>query len=207
VGVDPKARCVVACLGESADGYEGDGLAPILDRARFACPELVSVGADQGYAAERVWKDARRRGLTAFIPPQRTMLPPPTREPRTEAEREAQAARARSKSETGIWAHKRRMADAEGVISELKLRHGLDRARCRGTPLFHVQLLLGCTAINLKRLATHMPASASGAGAAPAATAAAPTTASSAHPAPRSTRPASPPSLISMPWTIAVCLN
>jgi hypothetical protein len=40
-------------------------------------------------------------------------------------------------SEAGIWAHKRRMADAEGVISELKLRHGLDRARCRrGTPLF-----------------------------------------------------------------------
>ena len=46
VAVDPKARCVVACLGEGADGYEGDGLAPILDRARFACPELASVGAD-----------------------------------------------------------------------------------------------------------------------------------------------------------------
>jgi hypothetical protein len=39
VAVDPKARCVVACLGEEADGYEGDGPDPLLDRARFACPE------------------------------------------------------------------------------------------------------------------------------------------------------------------------
>src|SRR5712691_6217210 len=36
VAVDPKARCVVACLGEEADGYEGDALDPILDRARFS---------------------------------------------------------------------------------------------------------------------------------------------------------------------------
>jgi hypothetical protein len=47
------------------------------------------------------------------------------------------------------------MADAEGVVGELKNRHGLDRARSRGTPLFHVQLLLGCSALNMKRLATH----------------------------------------------------
>jgi transposase len=58
VAVDPKARCVVACLGEQADGYEGDGLDPILDRARFACPELASVAADSGFAAERVWRGA-----------------------------------------------------------------------------------------------------------------------------------------------------
>ena len=45
IAIDPKARCVVACLGETADGYDGDALVPILQRARFACPELVSVGA------------------------------------------------------------------------------------------------------------------------------------------------------------------
>src|SRR5437870_2717771 len=39
VGVDPKARCIVSCLGERAEGYEGDGLAPILDRARFVVPD------------------------------------------------------------------------------------------------------------------------------------------------------------------------
>ena len=157
VAIDPKARCVVACLGEGAAGYEGDSLAPILDRARFACPQLASVGADQGYAAERVYKDARQRRLRAYISPQKTMLPPTGSEPRTGAEREALAARARCKSATGIWAHQRRMADAEGVISELKLQHALGRARCRGTPLFHLQLLLGCAAINLKRLAKHVP--------------------------------------------------
>ena len=65
VAVDPKARCVVACLGEQADGYEGDALEPILDRARFACPELASVAADSGFAAERVWRGIARRGLVA----------------------------------------------------------------------------------------------------------------------------------------------
>jgi transposase len=38
VAVDPKARCVAACLGERADGFEGDGLEPLLERARFALP-------------------------------------------------------------------------------------------------------------------------------------------------------------------------
>ena len=67
VAVDPKARCVVACLAEKADGYEGDALDPLLDRARFACPELASVGADSGFAAERVWRALQGRGLIAYI--------------------------------------------------------------------------------------------------------------------------------------------
>lgn len=204
VAVDPKARCVVACLGEQADGYEGDGLAPLLDRARFACPELVSVGADQGYAAQRVYEETRRRRLVAYIPPQRTMLPPAGLAPRTQAEAEAQAARARCKTEAGIVAHKRRMADSEGVISELKLRHALDRARCRGTPLFHVQLLLGCTAINLKRLARHAPQAASGAAAGPAAGAvAAPAHKLAATPA----YSAGSRVALTVRWTVATCLN
>jgi transposase len=207
VAVDPQARCVVACLGESADGYEGDGLAPILDRARFACPELASVGADQGYAAERVYKDARRRRLVAYIPPQRTMLPPAATRPRTEAEREAQAARARCKTEPGIRAHKRRMADAEGVIGELKLQHALGRARCRGTPLFHAQLLLGCAAINLKRLAKHAPEAATATAAAPAAEAAAATPALRARVTPVPAGLAPPPPLPTNHWTVAICLN
>jgi len=170
VAVDPKARCVVACLGEEADGYEGDGLEPILDRTRFACPELASVAADSGFAAERVWRAVERRGLVAYIPPQPTMLPTEG-EPASDAQRQAVAARTRCKSERGVWADKQRMADAEGVISELKNRHGLDRVRSRGTPLFHVQLLLGCAALNCKRLADHAPEAASGAAAAPAAAA------------------------------------
>lgn len=203
MAVDPKARCVVACLGEQADGYEGDGLAPLLDRARFACPELVSVGADQGYAAQRVYEETRRRRLVAYIPPQRTMLPPAGLAPRTQAEAEAQAARARCKTEAGIVAHKRRMADSEGVISELKLRHALDRARCRGTPLFHVQLLLGCTAINLKRLARHAPQIASGAAAGPAEAAAAQAHEVAATPA----YSASSQAALRVRWTVAICLN
>ena len=131
MAVDPKARCVVACRGEQADGYEGDGLDPILDRARFACPELASVGADSGFAAERVWRAVERRGLVAYIPPQPTM--PKEGEPTSDAQRQALAARARCKSEHGVRAHKQRMADAEGVIGELKNRHGLDRVRSRGT--------------------------------------------------------------------------
>lgn len=166
VAVDPQARCVVGCLGEQADGHEGDALAPVTDRARFACPQLASVGADQGFAAERVWAAMAERGIEAFVPPQRTMLPKDGRS-KTDAQRAAVAARERCKTPAGVWSHKQRMADAEGVVGELKHRHGLDRARSRGTPLFHLQLLLGCTALNLKRLAAHAGEPASGAAAGP----------------------------------------
>jgi transposase len=158
IAVDPKTRCIVACLGETADGHEGDALVPLLERARFACPDLESVGADQGFAAERVWTGVAEQGVTAFVPPQRTMLPAADAEPKTDAQREAQAARQRCKTDKGVWAHGRRMADAEGGVAELKNEHGLHRARCRGTSLFHVQLLLGCAALNLKRITSRAPA-------------------------------------------------
>jgi hypothetical protein len=168
IAVDPKARCVVACLGETADGHEGDALAPIIQRARFACPQLESVGADQGFAGEQAWKDVAALGVIAYVPPQRTMLPPDGHEAKTEAKREALAARARCKTATGVWAHIRRMCDAEGGVAELKNEHAMGRARCRGTSLLHVQLLLACAALNVKRLAARGDA-ASGQAAAPAA--------------------------------------
>lgn len=157
VAVDRKRRCIVACLGEQADGFEGDAVEPLLDRARFALPELESVAADSGFAAERVWRAAERRGITAYIPPQPTMLPRAGEEPTTEAQRQAVAARTRCKSSAGIEAHRRRMVDAEGAIGELKNEGTLARAQRRGTPHFHVQLLLNCTAVNCKRLADHAP--------------------------------------------------
>ena len=167
VAVDRKHRVIVACLGEQADGFEGDAVEPLLDRARFACPDLESVGADSGFAAERVWRAAGRRELTAFIPPQPTMLPKAGEEPATEAQRQALAARARCKSPAGIAAHRQRMADAEGVIGELKNRGTADRAQRRGRSHYHVQLLLNCAALNCKRLADHAPQAQSGIAAAP----------------------------------------
>lgn len=157
VAVDRKRRCIVACRGEQADGFEGDAVEPLLDRARFACPELESVAADSGFAAERVWRAAERRGLTAYIPPQPTMLPKAGEQATSEAQRQALAARARCQSPAGIEAHRRRMTDAEGAIGELKNRGTAARAQRRGTPHFHVQLLLNCTAVNCKRLADHAP--------------------------------------------------
>lgn len=167
VAVDRKRRVIVACLGEQADGFEGDAVEPLLDRARFACPELVSIGADSGFAAERIWRAAERRRISAYIPPQPTMLPKPGEEAKTEAQRQALAARARCKSPAGIEAHRRRMADAEGVIGELKNQGTAARVQRRGTPHFHVQLLLNCTAVNCKRLADHAPQAQSGVAAAP----------------------------------------
>src|SRR6266571_4035303 len=212
VAVDPKARCVVACLGEDAGGYEGDGLDPIVDRARFACPELASVGADSGFAAERVWRRLERRGLVAYIPPQPSMLPREG-EPTSEAQRQAVAARARCKSERGVRAHKLRMADAEGVIAELKNRHGLDRVRSRGTPLFHVRLLLGCAALNCKRIADHVPEATNASKSAPTAAARElqPATACGQNNQPQSgasdntttIAPTAPPTN----WSYTVCLN
>ncbi|MGH2845535.1 MAG: transposase [Thermoleophilaceae bacterium] len=167
LAVDRKHRVIVACRGEQADGFEGDAVEPQLDRARFACPELASIGADSGFAAERVWRAAERRRLIAYIPPQPTMLPKPGEEPQTEAQRQALAARARCKTPAGIEAHRGRMADAEGVIGELKNQGTAARAQRRGRPHFHVQLLLNCTAVNCKRLAEHVPPAQSGIAAAP----------------------------------------
>ena len=53
------------------------------------------------------------------------------------------------------------------LVVSLKRQHGMDRARSRGTPLFHVQLLFGCSALNLKRIAAHTGRAASGAAAGP----------------------------------------
>ena len=170
VAVDGKHRVIVACRGEQADGFEGDAVEPLLERARFACPELASVGADSGFAAERVWRAAERRRITAYIPPQPTMLPKAGEQPTTEAQRQALAARARCKSPAGIEAHRRRMADAEGVIGELKNEGTAARAQRRGRPHFHVQLLLNCTAVNCKRLADHAQQAQTGVAAAPQAT-------------------------------------
>ena len=167
VAVDRKHRVIVACLGEQADGFEGDAVGPLLDRARFVLPELESIAADSGFAAERVWRAAARRGTTAYIPPQPTMLPKAGEEPITEAQRQAVAARARCKSPAGIEAHRQRMVDAEGAISELKNEGTLARAQRRGTPHFHVQLLLNCTAVNCKRLADHAPQTQSAAASGP----------------------------------------
>lgn len=207
VAIDPKARCVAACLGERAEGHEGDALAPILDRARFVLPGLASVGADQGFAAERVWEDAAARRIVAYIPPQKTMLPREGRAPRTKAQQLALAARTRAKSERGLWAYRRRMADAEGVIAELKSLHGLDRVRCRGTPSFHVQLLLGCAAINLKRLAAHAPAAHQGIAAAPKPATAVPAPTNAKHPQPPGQQPWTPDSRRHLLWTVNLCLN
>src|SRR5450830_227954 len=182
-------------------------------RGRFACPELDSVGADSGFAAERVWRGLDKRGITAYVPPQPTMLPKDG-EPRSEAQREALAARRRCKSERGVWAHKQRMGDAEGVIGELKNRHGLGPVRSRGTPLFHVQLLLGCTALNCKRLADHVPETARGVAAAPQAApsdlgpAAAGTPAAARRtPSPAGHAPARADGASASTWTYTICLN
>jgi transposase len=167
VAVDRRQRVIVACRGEQADGFEGDAVESLLDRARFACPELASIGADSGFAAERVWRASERRGITAFIPPQPSMLPKPGEQATTDAQRQALAARARCKSPAGIAAHRRRMADAEGAIGELKNQGTMARAQRRGTAHYHVQLLLNCAAVNCKRLADHAPQAQNGIAAAP----------------------------------------
>jgi hypothetical protein len=135
-------------------------------------------------------------------------------EPITDAQKQAVAARERCKSEPGICAHKRRIADAEGVIGELKNQHALDRVRSRGTPLFHVQLLLGCTALNCKRLAEHVPQAASGTAGAPAAAARdLPSARSLANTPDQATRGASTHTAASLltaqpsSWNYPICLN
>ena len=123
--------------------------------------------------------------------------------PRTESQRLALAARGRTKSAEGIWAHARRMADSEGTISEAKLEGTLARARCRGTPLFHVQVLVDSAAINCKRLVRHARA-ATGVAAAPVAAAG---LAAPAVGRPQLTIRGDAVAATAAIWSFSVCLN
>lgn len=148
VVTDPKTRVIVAVRAEPATGHEADSLGLLIDRARWLGHQVAEVCADQGYASDAVYRSLADRAICAYIPPQPNMLARPG----------GQAARARCKSPPGVSAAIDRMTHGEGAISELKLQHALDRARCRGTTKLQIQLLLAATAVNLKRLANRCPA-------------------------------------------------
>jgi len=59
IAIDPKARCVVACLGETADGHEGDALAPIIQRA--LCLSRACLGRCRPGVRRRAGVAGRRR--------------------------------------------------------------------------------------------------------------------------------------------------
>src|SRR4051812_8888862 len=140
VAVDPKARVIVAVQAERATGGEADCLKEVVTRARFAGPRVAELAADSGYASQDAYATLEALGTLALIPPQ-----PGAKHPA------ADQARERMRTPTGRDAAFDRQAHAEGAIAELK-RHGADRARCRGTRLLQLQLLVAATAINLKRL-------------------------------------------------------
>jgi transposase/IS5 family transposase len=151
VATDPKARVIVAVAAEPATGNEAGALPELIGRARWAGHRVTELAADKGYASQATYQDLAERGVLAMIPPQQNMLGHP----------EGAAAKARCRTPAGREAQIDRQAHAEGAIAELKLRHALARARCRGTPKLQIQLLLGATAVNLKRLMGH-PGSARG---------------------------------------------
>jgi transposase len=155
VATDPKARVIVAVHAERATGHEGDALPALIARARWAGHRVSEVCADQGYAGKAVYQQLDALGVVAFIPPQAHQAKKGI---------EAQAARQRCKTPAGVGAAIDRMTHGEGAISELKLCHGLDRARRRGTPALQLQALVAATAINLKRLLSR-PQAAHGSGA------------------------------------------
>ena len=147
VATDPKARVIVAVHAEPATGHEADSLAIIIDRSKWLRHRVREIVADAGYASDAVYTNLVQRRIEAFIPPQPNML----------RRAGGQAARKRCRSARGRDAAIDRITHGEGAIAELK-RHGVGRARCRGTAKLQIQLLLAATAINLKRLTTRLPA-------------------------------------------------
>jgi transposase len=151
VATDPRTRVIVAVNAEPATGHEADSLSVIIDRAKWLRHRVAEIVADAGYASDAVYTDLAQRGIEAFIPPQPNML----------KRAGAQAARARCKTARGVGAAIDRITHGEGSIAERK-RHGVGRARCRGTAKLQIQLLLAATAINLKRLTARLPAAENG---------------------------------------------
>ena len=150
VAVDPKARVIVAVQAERATGGEADCLKELVTRARFAGHRVAELAADSGYSSQDAYATLDALGTLALIPPQ-----PGAKHTAAEHARE------RMCTPTGRDAAFDRQAHAEGAISELK-RHGADRARCRGTRLLQLQLLVAATVINLKRLLSAHDAAAGG---------------------------------------------
>lgn len=140
VAVDPKRRVIVAVEAERATGSEAEVLPTLIGRARFAGHAVEQLAADAGYASISSYAQLEARRVLGLIPPQ-----PKAKHPA------AETARLLMRTPTGRDAAIDRQAHAEGAISELK-RHGLTRARGRGSRLLQLQLLAAATAINLKRL-------------------------------------------------------
>lgn len=143
VAVDPEHRVIVSVQAEPATGSEADVLGVLVGRARFAGHTVDELGADSGYASADSYQQLEGLGVLAYIPPQ-----PHAKHPA------AQDARALMRTPIGVDVKIERTVHAEGAISELK-RHGLGRARSRGTRKLQLQLLAAATAINLKRLLAH----------------------------------------------------
>lgn len=150
VAVDPEHRVIMAVTAERATGSEADCLGDLVTRARFAGHSVTELAADAGYASQDAYTALDRLHTIALIPPQAGAK-----------HAAAVAARTRMRTPIGRDAAVDRQAHAEGAISELK-RHGAARARCRGTRLVELQLVVAATAINLKRLLDHSHAAQKG---------------------------------------------
>lgn len=167
VAVDPKARCVVACLGEQADGHEGDALVPILERARFACRRLSrsapTRGSPPSVSGAVLPTPASRRSCR----PSARCCPPTMASPRPthSARRRPPGSAARPRPECGRTSAGWPTLRARSLNSRTSTG---STARAVAAPRsYHAQLLLGCTALNFKRLASHVGEAASGAAARP----------------------------------------
>ncbi len=143
VAVDAKNRVIIAVQAERATGSEHEVLPILIGRARFAGHTVQQLAADSGYASADSYEQTSGLGVLAYIPPK------PNAKHQAAVE-----ARVRVRTPQGIEAKIDRTVHAEGAIAELK-RHGLTRARSRGTRKLQLQLLAAATAINLKRLLAH----------------------------------------------------
>lgn len=143
VAVDPESRVIIAVEAEHATGIEADALPALVTLARFAGHKVRELAADTGYSSAESYQQLDRLGVLAYVPAQ----------PNAQ-HLAAIHARALKRTRAGVAAKIERTVHAEGAISGLK-RHGLARARSRGTRKLQLQLLAAETAINLKRLLAH----------------------------------------------------
>ena len=152
VATDPRARCIVAVWAEPCDRERGRGARAVVDRARWSRHRVAELCATRAMPQTPPTRRSSASGSRPSSGRRGTCATPPTARPPGSTAR----------TQPGVGAAIDRMTHGEGAISELKLRHGLGRARCRGTRRLQVQLLLAATAINLKRLLSRPPAAETG---------------------------------------------
>ena len=153
--VDAQSQVIVGA-GVSQAAPDGEHLVPMLDEVeKNTGRRPKEVSADAGYWSERNVEEAKRRGVEAFIAPERTRherhLPPPRGRMPMHLSAKGRMRRLLS-TRRGRARYGLRKVSVEPVFGQMKEGGGFRRFLLRGIDKVRGEWLLACLAHNIRKL-------------------------------------------------------